>query len=531
VNPDAAHRRDRHNRDAILLAESPVWYKSIVGLMKDVPLNPMDDMLRAVTRRHFFKQAGFGIGSAALTTLLSRYAFAEGAESAPGPAESATAAAVNPLAPKAPMFAPKAKSVIYLFMAGAPSQVDLLDYKPKLQQLDGQGIPAEMTKGERFAFIRGTPKLLGSPYQFKRWGRSGAEISELLPHLGEVADDIAIVRSVHTTQFNHAPAQIFMNTGFQIIGRPSFGSWMTYGLGSACDDLPGFVVLISGENQPDGGKACWGSGFLPSVYQGVEFRSQGDPVLFLTNPDGVSEQERRESLDAIKSLNEMHLRSAGDPEITTRIASYEMAYRMQSSVPELTDISKEPASIHEMYGTEPGKKSFANNCLLARRLVERGVRFVQLYHRGWDNHGTSAHDDIVNRLPSLCRETDQAATALVKDLKQRGLLENTLVVWGGEFGRTPMNEARNRSKFLGRDHHPRAFSMWLAGGGIKPGVTVGQTDELGYNVVDDAVEVHDLHATILNRMGIDHTRLTYRFQGRDFRLTDISGELVRKLVV
>jgi hypothetical protein len=518
-------------RDAILLAESPVWYKSIVGLMKDVPLNPMDDMLRAVTRRHFFKQAGFGIGSAALTTLLSRYAFAEGAESAPGPAESATAAAVNPLAPKAPMFAPKAKSVIYLFMAGAPSQVDLLDYKPKLQQLDGQGIPAEMTKGERFAFIRGTPKLLGSPYQFKRWGRSGAEISELLPHLGEVADDIAIVRSVHTTQFNHAPAQIFMNTGFQIIGRPSFGSWMTYGLGSACDDLPGFVVLISGENQPDGGKACWGSGFLPSVYQGVEFRSQGDPVLFLTNPDGVSEQERRESLDAIKSLNEMHLRSAGDPEITTRIASYEMAYRMQSSVPELTDISKEPASIHEMYGTEPGKKSFANNCLLARRLVERGVRFVQLYHRGWDNHGTSAHDDIVNRLPSLCRETDQAATALVKDLKQRGLLENTLVVWGGEFGRTPMNEARNRSKFLGRDHHPRAFSMWLAGGGIKPGVTVGQTDELGYNVVDDAVEVHDLHATILNRMGIDHTRLTYRFQGRDFRLTDISGELVRKLVV
>jgi hypothetical protein len=438
---------------------------------------------------------------------------------------------VNPLAPKAPMFAPKAKSVIYLFMAGAPSQVDLLDYKPKLQQLDGQGIPAEMTKGERFAFIRGTPKLLGSPYQFKRWGRSGAEISELLPHLGEVADDIAIVRSVHTTQFNHAPAQIFMNTGFQIIGRPSFGSWMTYGLGSACDDLPGFVVLISGENQPDGGKACWGSGFLPSVYQGVEFRSQGDPVLFLTNPDGVSEQERRESLDAIKSLNEMHLRSAGDPEITTRIASYEMAYRMQSSVPELTDISKEPASIHEMYGTEPGKKSFANNCLLARRLVERGVRFVQLYHRGWDNHGTSAHDDIVNRLPSLCRETDQAATALVKDLKQRGLLENTLVVWGGEFGRTPMNEARNRSKFLGRDHHPRAFSMWLAGGGIKPGVTVGQTDELGYNVVDDAVEVHDLHATILNRMGIDHTRLTYRFQGRDFRLTDISGELVRKLVV
>jgi Protein of unknown function (DUF1501) len=503
--------------------------------MKDAMLNPTQEMLRAVTRRHFFRQAGFGIGSAALTALLNRNSFAAGlAAGAPDSAAStpvAPGAAANPLAPKPPMFAAKAKSVIYLFMAGAPSQVDLLDNKPKLQQLDGQGIPAEMTKGERFAFIQGTPKLLGSPYQFKRWGRSGAEISELLPHLGEIADDIAIVRSAHTTQFNHAPAQIFMNTGFQIIGRPSFGSWATYGLGSECSDLPGFVVLISGENQPDGGKACWGSGFLPTVYQGVEFRSQGDPVLFLTNPEGVSEQARRESLDTIRDLNEMHLKSAGDPEIVTRIASYEMAYRMQSSVPELTDISKEPASIHEMYGTEPGKKSFANNCLLARRLVERGVRFVQLYHRGWDNHGTSAHDDIVNRLPSLCRETDQAAAALVTDLKQRGLLESTLVVWGGEFGRTPMNEARNRSKFLGRDHHPRAFSVWLAGGGIKPGVAVGQTDELGYNPVEDAIEVHDLHATILDRMGIDHTRLTYRFQGRDFRLTDISGQVVQKLVV
>jgi hypothetical protein len=425
--------------------------------MRDPRLNPTDDMLRAVTRRHFFRQAGFGIGSAALTTLLNRYASAatrSGASDsmaagsgAVDAAEAAGAAAANPLAPKPPMFAPKAKSVIYLFMAGAPSQVDLLDYKPKLQQYDGQGIPEEFTKGERFAFIQGTPKLLGSPYQFKRWGKSGAEISELLPHLSGIADDIAIVRSVHTTQFNHAPAQIFMNTGFQIIGRPSFGSWATYGLGSECSDLPGFVVLISGENQPDGGKACWGSGFLPTVYQGVEFRSQGDPVLFLTNPDGVSEQARRESLDAIKDLNEMHLKSAGDPEVVTRIASYEMAYRMQSSVPELTDISKEPASIHEMYGTQPGKKSFANNCLLARRLVERGVRFVQLYHRGWDNHGTSAHDDIVNRLPSLCRETDQAAAALVKDLKQRGLLESTLVVWGGEFGRTPMNEATARNSW------------------------------------------------------------------------------------
>jgi len=494
--------------------------------MKDLHLAPLDDMLRAVTRRHFFKQAGFGIGATALTTLLNRYAF--GATTAGAIGEPALAA--NPLSPKPPMFAAKAKSIIYLFMAGAPSQVDLLDYKPKLQQLDGQHIPAEIVKGQQFAFIKGVPKLLGSPYEFKKWGQSGAMISELLPHLGEIVDDIAIVNSIHTTQFNHAPAQIFMNTGFQIIGRPSMGSWMTYGLGSECTDLPGFVVLLSGENEPDGGKACWGSGFLPTVYQGVQFRSKGDPVLFLTNPEGVSSETRRESLDLIKELNELNLKSAGDPEIVTRIASYEMAYRMQSSVPDLMDISKEPKSIQEMYGTQPGQASFANNCLLARRLVERGVRFVQLYHRGWDNHGTSAHDDIINRLPQLCRETDQAAAALVKDLKQRGLLDSTVVVWGGEFGRTPMNEERNRSKFLGRDHHPRAFSVWLAGGGIKPGVTLGATDELGYNPVEDPVEVHDLHATILNLMGIEHTKLTYRFQGRDFRLTDVSGSVVKKLL-
>jgi hypothetical protein len=487
--------------------------------MRDVP-GISADLLQASTRRHFFKQSGFGIGAAALTGLLNDSLFAE----------SATVNATNPLAPKLPMFPAKAKSVIFLFMAGAPSQVDLLDPKPMLQKYDGQNVPQELTRGERFAFIKGTPKLLGSPFEFARCQESGAEVSELLPHLKGVADDIAIVKSVHTTQFNHAPAQIFMNTGFQIFGRPSMGSWMTYGLGSECKDLPGFVVLISGENQPDGGKACWGSGFLPTVYQGVEFRSQGDPVLFLTNPEGVSEKSRRESLDLLKSLNETHLASNGDPEILTRIASYEMAYRMQSSVPSLVDISKEPQSIHELYGTQPGKKSFANNCLLARRLVERGVRFVQLYHRGWDNHGTSSHDDIVNRLPSLCQETDQAAAALVQDLKQRGLLDSTIVVWGGEFGRTPMNEARNNSKFLGRDHHPRAFSMWMAGGGFKPGITFGKTDELGYNIAEDPVDVHDLHATILHLMGIDHTKLTYRFQGRDFRLTDVSGNVVNGLL-
>ncbi|PYV10908.1 MAG: sulfatase [Acidobacteria bacterium] len=495
--------------------------------MKEIPVNPLQEMLRAVTRRHFFKQAGFGIGAAALSSLVNRYAFASGAGAATA---DLAINAVNPLAPRPPMFPAKTKNIIYLFMAGAPSQVDLLDYKPKLQELDGQNIPESLVKGERFAFIKGVPRLLGSPYTFKKCGQSGAEISELLPELMKVADDIAIVRSMHTTQFNHAPAQIFMNTGHQIIGRPSMGSWLTYGLGSESTDLPGFVVLVSGENQPDGGKACWGSGFLPTVYQGVEFRSKGDPVLFLTNPEGVSPELRRQSLDLLKDLNESHLKSVGDPEIVTRIASYEMAYRMQTSVPELMDISKEPESIHKLYGTEPGKASFANNCLLARRLVERGVRFVQLFHRGWDNHGTSAHDDIVNRLPKLCQETDQAAAVLVWDLKQRGLLENTLVVWGGEFGRTPMNEERARSKFLGRDHHPRAFTMWLAGGGIKGGVTLGQTDEFGYNPVDDPVEVHDLHATILYLMGLDHTKLTYRFQGRDFRLTDVSGNVVKKLL-
>jgi hypothetical protein len=321
-----------------------------------------------------------------------------------------------------------------------------------------------------------------------------------------------------------------MNTGHQIVGRPSLGSWLTYGLGSESEDLPGFVVLLSGENQPDGGKSCWGSGFLPTVYQGVEFRSKGDPVLFLRNPDGVRPEDRRASLDLLGRLNRLRLQEQGDPEIETRIASYELAYRMQTSVPELMDITQEPAAVHEMYGTQPGYRSFANNCLLARRLVERGVRFVQLYHRGWDHHGTNSRDDIVNRLPSLCRETDQAAAALVKDLKQRGLLDSTLVVWGGEFGRTPMNEERNGSRFLGRDHHPRAFSMWLAGGGIKPGVTVGKTDELGYNVVEDPVDVNDLHATVLHLMGIEHTRLTYRFQGRDFRLTDVGGNVIRKLL-
>jgi uncharacterized protein (DUF1501 family) len=469
--------------------------------------------LQRITRRHFFGSAGFGIGSLALASTMNDKLFAA----------DALAGGFH--------HAPRAKSVIFLFMAGAPSQLDLFDYKPKLNQYDGQPCPEELIKGERFAFIKGVPKLLGSPHVFGKHGQSGAELSKLLPHLGTVADDIAIVKSMHTTQFNHAPAQILMNTGHQTPGRPSMGSWLTYGIGSESKDLPGFVVLLSGQNAPDGGKSCWGSGFLPSTYQGVEFRRSGDPVLFLSNPDGMSSEMRRRSLDLLKTLNSAHQNQVGDPEIESRIRSYEMAYKMQFSVPELSNIESEPAAVHKMYGTQPGKNSFANNCLLARRLVERGARMVQLYHRGWDTHGSSNNEDIVNKLTFLCRDTDQPAAALLQDLKQRGLLDTTLVVWGGEFGRTPMNEARGGSKFLGRDHHPRAFTMWMAGGGIKPGITIGRTDDVGYNIAEDPVSVYDLQATILHLMGLDHTRLTYRFQGRDFRLTDVHGELVRKLIV
>src|SRR5215212_988293 len=480
--------------------------------MNDQHGRPDRSRLRSLTRRHFFQQASFGIGGLALASLMDRVAIAA-AQSQP--------ARTPPL-----QFPPKVKRVIYLFMAGAPSQIDLFDPKPILTKHDGQDIPEEFIRGERFAFIKGTPKLLASPFQFRQHGQSGAEISELLPNLAKIADKVAFIRSMQTTQFNHAPAQIFMNTGHQVIGRPSIGSWLSYGLGSENSDLPAFVVLLSGENNPDGGKSCWGSGFLPTTHQGVEFRSSGEPVLFVSNPEGVDSDARGRSIAAINDLNRVHAATVGDPEIQTRISAYELAYRMQTSVPELTDLSKEPASMQELYGTEPGKASFANNCLLARRLIERGVRFVQLYHRGWDTHGASFGEDIVEKLPHLCRQTDRPIYGLLTDLKQRGLLEDTLVVWGGEFGRTPMNEARNGSKFLGRDHHPRAFTMWLAGGGIKRGITIGSTDDLGYNIVEDPVSVYDLQATILHLMGLDHTRLTYRFKGRDFRLTDVHGELV-----
>ena len=431
------------------------------------------------------------------------------------------ASEVNPLAVKKPHFAPKAKRVIYLFMAGAPSHLELFDHKPALAKHDGTLPPPELLKGYRAAFINPNSKLLGPKFKFAKYGKSGAELSELLPHTAGVVDDIAIVKSMVTDAFNHAPAQILMNTGSTLFGRPSFGSWTTYGLGSESENLPAFVVFSSGSKGPSGGNSNWGSGFLPTVHQGVQFRNGGDPVLYLSNPKGVDDGLQRDSLDAVNGLNKIRLDAVGDPEIATRVNSFEMAYRMQSSAPEVMDISKEPKHILEMYGAEPGKASFANNCLLARRLIERGVRFVELFHEAWDQHG-----NLVADLKKNCKNTDQASAALVKDLKQRGLLDDTLVIWGGEFGRTPMVQGGSD----GRDHHPNAFTLWMAGGGIKPGITLGTSDELGFQAVEDKVHVHDLHATLLHLLGFDHTRLTYRFQGRDFRLTDVFGNVVKKLL-
>jgi hypothetical protein len=462
---------------------------------------------QTISRRWFFKECGVGLGAIALRNLL---------------AENLNAAASqNPLAPKKPHHDAKAKNVIYLFMAGAPSHLELFDNKPQLARFDGTLPPAELLKDYRAAFINPQSKLLGPKFKFSRHGKSGAELSELLPHLGEVADDIAIVKSMHTDAFNHAPAQIMMHTGAQQFGRPSIGAWTLYGLGSESKDLPGFVVFSSGSKGPSGGASNWGSGFLPTVYNGVMFRSQGDPILYLSNPKGVDDRIQRDTLDTIRKLNEKHLGVIGDPEIATRINSYEMAYRMQTSAPELMDISKEPKHILDMYGVEPGKPSFALNCLLARRLIERGVRFIELFHEAWDQHG-----NLVGDLKKNCKNTDQASAALVKDLKQRGLLDSTLVAWGGEFGRTPMVQGGSD----GRDHHPNCFTMWFAGGGIKPGLTLGESDELGFNATRDKVHVHDLNATIMHLLGFDHTKLTYRFQGRDFRLTDVHGDVVTKLL-
>ena len=463
---------------------------------------------KQVSRRWFFEQCGVGLGSIALGQLMAQNA-------------SASTDNLNPLALKQPHFAPKAKRVIFLFMAGAPSHLELFDHKPELTKFDGSLPPAELLKGYRAAFINPNSKLMGSKYGFQKYGQNGTELSELLPHLGEVIDDVSVIKSMVTDAFNHAPGQLLMNTGTMQFGRPSMGAWALYGLGSETRDLPSFVVFSSGTKGPSGGSSCWGSGFLPTVYQGVQFRSGGDPVLYLSNPPGVDKTMQRASLDAIRELDQQHLATEGDPEIATRINSFEMAFRMQDVAPDLMDISKESKETLELYGAEPGKGSFANNCLLARRLVERGVRFVQLYHEAWDQHSNLTKD-----LKKNCENTDRAAAALIKDLKRTGMLDDTLVIWGGEFGRTPMVQGGSD----GRDHHPNAFTMWMAGGGVKRGYVMGETDDLGFNVVKDKVHVHDLHATILHLLGFDHTRLTHKFQGRNFRLTDVHGEVVKQLL-
>jgi hypothetical protein len=474
-------------------------------------MNLTDQNLMALTRRAFLgKTSGLGIGSLALAGLLNDET-------------QAASKSASPFAAKQPHFPATAKHIIYLHMVGAPSQLELFENKPVLREHNGKQCPKELLEGQRFAFLKKDPKLLGSPFKFKKYGDAGIELSEMLPHLGTVSDEIAVVKSLHTSEFNHGPSQVFMFTGFSTQGRPSLGSWLSYGLGSPSSDLPGLVVLVTGLT-PGGGTSLWGSGFLPSAYQGVQFRTKGEPVLFVTNPNGLTTGARRRIVDDIRKLNEIQLEETGDPEIQTRISSYEMAYRMQSSVPGLMDIAGEPKHIHEMYGTQPGKPSFANNCLLARRMVERGVRVVQLFDQGWDHHGS-----IKSRLPQKCKQVDQPIAALIKDLKQRGLLDDTLIVFGGEFGRTPMLQG-SAGPSAGRDHHKDAFSIWMAGGGIKPGVTVGKTDDLGYHIVEDPVSVHDLHATILHLMGMDHKRLIHCFQGRDYRLTDVAGKVVEKLL-
>ncbi len=470
-------------------------------------MNPHFEYERTQTRRLFLQNTSFGMGSAALAGLLQGNAFG-----------SSTL-----------HHAPRAKRVIYIHLVGAPSHLDLFDPKPELQKRTGQLCPDEFFEGKQLAFIRKQPNLLGTPvgeekFAFKRCGRAGNPISNLLPNIQTVADEICFIKSLHTEQFNHAPAQLFQLTGFGRFGRPSIGSWINYGLGSENENLPGYVVLITG-SVLGAGNSAWGSGFLPTRYQGIEFRSKGDPVLFLSDPEGFTREDRRKTVDSVKELNALKLADVGDPEIATRISQYEMAYRMQASVPELMDIKSEPKRIHEMYGTEPGKTSFANNCLLARRLVERGVRFVQLFDQGWDHHGS-----VFDNLPKKSKQVDRPIAALIKDLKARGLLEDTLVVWAAEFGRTPMAQGTDgnggkRSK-AGRDHHKEAYTVWMAGGGTKGGHVHGASDELGYGITKDPVSMFDFNATILHLLGIDHERLTFRYQGRRFRLTDVHGDVV-----
>jgi hypothetical protein len=479
-------------------------------------MNPIEEYLVSQTRREFFKRSGVCLGAMTLASLLSQSA--RGSEQ--------PARRVNPMAPKMAVLAARAKRVIYLHMIGAPSQLDLFDNKPKLVQFNGQLCPEEFMKGKRFAFIRGRPTLLGTKFKFARHGSNDVEMSELLPNLANVAGELAVIRSMHTDEFNHGPAQLFLHTGSGRLGRPSFGAWTTYGLGTENQDLPAYVVMTTGA-MAGAGSSLWGAGFLPSVYQGIQFRTGADPVLFLDNPHGETPDDRRHVLDAVRELNEDSLADVGDPEIATRITQYETAFRMQTSVPELMDISKESPATLQLYGATPGKGSFANNCLLARRLVERGVRVVELYDEGWDHHGA-----LFTALPKKCKQVDQPIAALLADLRQRGLLDETLVIWGGEFGRTPMQQSNGSggSKAApGRDHHKDAYTMLLAGGGIKPG-TYGSTDDLGYNIAENPVHVHDLNATILRLLGMDHEKLTYQYQGRAFRLTDVYGKVVEPLL-
>ena len=479
-------------------------------------MHPQLERLQASTRRHFLQQSAAGIGGIALSTLMN---------------DSASAATVDPLAPRRPHFPAKAKQVIYLHLTGSPPHLDLFDYKPELVKHSDEDCPNEFLEGQRFAFTSGVPKLMGTPRKFKQYGEGGVWLSDAVPNFHGVADDLCVINSMNTDQFNHAPAELLVYTGSPRSGRPSLGAWTTYGLGTENANLPGFVVLISSGVQPNGGKNSFGSGFLPSVYQGVQCRSKGDPVLYASDPQGMDRDLRRKSLDALRDLNELQAKELGHPETLTRIAQYELAFRMQTSVPEVMNINDESQHTIDAYGAKPGDSSFANNCLLARRLVENGVRYVQLFDWGWDFHGTGEGTGLTSGLTNKCATMDKPIAALINDLKERGMFDETLIVIGGEFGRTPFREGRTAaSAVLGRDHYPDCYSMVLAGGGVKGGFTYGESDELGFRVARDKVHIHDLQATIMHLLGFDHERLTYRFQGRDYRLTDVHGEVVRGIL-
>ena len=467
------------------------------------------------TRRQFLGAGSMGLGAAALAYLTG----------------DAVAKPDDPLAPKQPHFAAKAKRVIYLHMSGSPPHLDLFDYKPELVKRNGQEVPESFLKGKRFAFTSGVPKLLGTPRKFKQYGKSGTWMSDAIPNFHAHADDIAVIKSMKTDEFNHAPAELLLFTGNNRQGRPGMGTWVTYGLGSENENLPGFVVLISSGVQPSGGANNWGNGFLPSVYQGVQCRSKGDPVLYVSDPAGMDRATRRKTIDALRDLNELQAQEMGHPDTATRIQQSELAFRMQTAVPEVMDISRETKEVIESYGAQPGGASFANNCLLGRRLLEKGVRFVQLFDWGWDFHGTNPTEDIRDGLTKKCATMDKPISALIKDLKRLGLFDDTLIVWSGEFGRTPFREGRTAgSAVLGRDHYPDCYSVWMAGAGVKRGLSYGESDELGFTVASDKVHVHDLQATILHQLGMDHTKLTYRFQGRDYRLTDVHGKVVKDVL-